>query len=298
MKVILATLALVSFAAGAQGTASSAGSEYQHQTPVDKMEVRALLGYKMLDMKNKGGSKTEFSGLSETVAFEYGVSEMISAGLELSNSGYDIKSTPAGGGAATTTKQSGLHDMVFFLNGRNAMGPGELRFGTLVNFSLGKNKQESNGNSNNASGGIGLTPFVGYEMAAGPGLVGARLSYMFWAGDRKQTDETNTPADEYTISGGSVFTTAFFYEMPMSSMTLGGALEFLAPAKSEYKLNGVKSAETNPHTETALAVYAPYYVNDMVTILPKIRYNTWTAKNSGLDSVSGWDINVGARFLF
>ncbi|NJL25819.1 MAG: hypothetical protein HC902_12015 [Calothrix sp. SM1_5_4] len=153
---------------------ASNGSEYQWQTPADKMELTPELSYQSFEFKNKTSGGSDSTGLTETLKFEYGISEDYSAGAILSHSSTEIK--PSGGSKRTA---SGLHDLGLFFHGRAPMMAGSLRYGIDTEFALAKAKMESNGDENVASGGIALAPFVGFEMGSETSTYGARLAYHF-----------------------------------------------------------------------------------------------------------------------
>lgn len=292
MKHILALLLTVSCSAA---FAADNGSQYQWQTPADKWEVtpKISLGSQTSTATNNGGdTKTSLFGIS--VLGEYGISEMFSAGLKLSNVN-NKEEMPNNGGSDKTT---GLEDLGLFFHGRTAMGPGSFRFGADVGFSLSKKEVKANGDETANSGGLTLAPFVGYEISSDKCTYGARLSYKMLMGDATSTNKGTTPATESKVSAGQSTALALFYEHDMAPVTLGAALEIDSMAKIESK-TGTTTTKTAGRTVTGLKLYVPYTVNDMITILPEFRYAQHTAKeNRTIDSVSGWDLGVGARFQF
>ena len=80
------------FVVSGSAFAADAGSQFQHQTPADKMELTPALGYDTMTTKNVGGSKDEGTGMHQRVMFEYGISEQFSAGAILENSSSKPKS--------------------------------------------------------------------------------------------------------------------------------------------------------------------------------------------------------------
>lgn len=292
MKHVLALLMLVSGSA----FAADNGSEYMWQTPADKWEVTPSLSMMKTTTKPKaaGAQDIEMSATTISVKGEYGISEQFSAGLLLANVSGKAEQ------GATSIDVKGMADIIAFFHGRNAMGTGSLRYGVDVGLGLSKREIESTGDTNVSSGGISLTPFVGYEIAAAPCTYGARLAYKMYAGERKQTDNTSTPADDDKITGPTTTSLAFFYEHDMAPVRLGAALEIASNTESEIKTNGGAGVKQGDgETTMGIKLYVPYTVNEMITILPEFTYAQATAKeNNTIDSKSGWNLGVGGRFTF
>lgn len=284
------------FAISGSAFAAEAGSQFQYQTPADKMELTPALGYVTENYKFIGGSESKGTGMRQRLMFEYGISEQFSAGVQLENSSIDYKLTPG----TTTRTQSGLKDLRAFFQGRNEMSAASLRYGISVDFGLAKNKTESNGNMNNSSGGIGLAPFVGYEMYMAPCTFGARLSYSMFMGERTHTDETSSPATEDKINGPSVLTTSFFYEHDMAPAKLGAALQIMNTSQTKTKSGTAASVDDkNSSSAYNLKLYAPYEVTPAIVILPEFNYTSYTAvPHTTYDSRGGFSLDVGARFVF
>jgi hypothetical protein len=284
-KILLSMVLFASVSAFAADGGGN-GSQFQWQTPADKMELTAGLIYQDENGKLKGGGSDELSGLSERVRFEYGISEMWSTGAQLMNSNLTEKIT----NTPNTTK-SGLADLDLFLYGRSAMGSASLRYGTDLGFSLAKHKTESNGDANISSGGLSLTPFLGYEMYNAPCTYGVRMSYKLFFGDRSYD---NNGTDEKIIGPNQV-TTSFFFEHDMKPMLLGAALEIINVDKTKTKISSVTTDAVGSHSAWNLKLYVPYEMGT-TTILPQLNYGNWTAKASTIDSVSDLEFEIAARF--
>lgn len=294
MKLRNVLLAVLPFVASAAMAADN-GSQYQWQTPADRFEVTPTLGYSYEKQKYKDGTNTETSGLYESVRGEYGISDMFSVGLLLKNVNMDVK--PSGEGKIS---QSGLVDPTLYLNGRTPLDGASLRFGLALDLGLGKAKYDSSGTAqkNAMSGGLALTPYVGYETMVGQGYLGARLSYKVWLGDRKAEIEDSSADIKY--KGGNVLTPALYYEAKMDTLTLGAAVELNYVQKSKYTNGNNPEVELgNGRTTWDVALYAPYEITPDITLLPQFTYGQWSAYDtSTIDNVNFWDVKVGARFGF
>ncbi len=284
MKHVLAILVVVSGSA----FAADNGSQYQWQTPADKWEVTPRLG--LINMTNapKVGTETKTSGMNISVKGEYGISEQFSTGLMLSNVNYSTDTTPE-------FKQTGMEDLVAFFHGRSAMGGGSLRYGADLGFSLVKAENKSATESNASSGGLSVTPFVGFEMQAAPCTYGARLSYKMYTGDRSVKNPA--PAAEDKLSGPTTTTLSLFYEHDMAPMTLGAALEIAGQSSTEDKTTP-PSTKSSGNTLTGIKLYVPYMASESITVLPEFKYAKATSMPSTTDSVTMWELAVGGRFSF
>lgn len=286
MKHVLAFLLFASCSAFAASSGGN-GSEYQWQTPADKIEVTPRLDYINRTDAPKTGSDTKVTGFHVGLLGEYGISEMFSAGLSLSNLSYTINTTPE-------TKKSGLEDLNVFFHGRSEMGMGSLRYGIDVGFGLAKSETKTNGDQNASSGGMSLAPFVGYEMNMAPCTYGARLSYKMFMGDRTHTNG----ATEEKLSGPTTTSLALFYEHDMAPMKIGAALEIEGSGSYDTKVNGTSSGKTSGETMTGVSIYAPYEINPMITVVPAFKYAKATSMPSTTDSTTYWTLGASGRFTF
>jgi hypothetical protein len=290
----------VMFSASAFGADSQVaeGSQFQHQTAASTFELTPQLEYDSITLKLKSTTldKAEIVGPISSVMGEYGLNDMFSVGLLLAYQSFDQKYSPSG--LVQDVHQKGLKDPDLFLNGRVAAGPGSFRFGTHLSFSLEDSKTDSSGDSNAATGGTALTPFVGYEAYFGPHTVGARMTYTVYKGDRKQSDSSSGTQVNSTISGGETLTTQVFYEYLMEQVTLGVAAELNNIKGAKITSNGT-SQDSSGSSGYSLAVYAPWQLAPNVTLLPRFNYGAFTAfDRTNIDSISAWGIQIGARFAF
>ncbi|MGE4131766.1 MAG: hypothetical protein AB7F86_09005 [Bdellovibrionales bacterium] len=297
-RLLLTAVFALALQAHAEG-GSNLGSEYQWQTGEGKVEVTGTLDYYSATTKYKSTStitETNTKGLSETVMGEYGLTDMFSAGGWIRNRDWKNEFSPS---SNTSTKYSGFGDLVLFFHGKMDMGTGSFRYGADINLGLGKQKQKSNGDLTYTTGGMGLTPFVGYEMYSNSCTYGARLSHELALAHRKREVEGTTTV-EHELSGAEPTELAFFYEHNMQPMILGAALEFTSVSKEEDKNKSTNTTSKSAgHTSTALALYVPYEVAENITILPEFKYGKYTAyDSSSIDSVTFWDLSVGGRFAF
>lgn len=278
--------------------APTTNPEYLHQAPEGTLELTGVLSYATSTAKYKSGNKSDTKGFREVLLFEGGLNDLASAGVAL---GYhSLKNTSSAPNTSSTTS-SGLEDLDVFLHARSNMVNGSFRYGLDVNLAVEKDKREANGDTNAATGGIALQPFVGYEIQTGAATVGGRLAYAFWVGDRKAeiTNSSGTTIS-YTLSGGNSLTPSVFLETPLQeTTTLGFAFEMAFSDKSKYEVNGTSGDYTSSRSRWNLMTYVPVDVTSTIRIVPRVAYGQFSAfDTSSLDSQDMWTIDLGARFVF
>lgn len=295
-KTVLAMIASLSLNAMA-ADGGGKGSQFLYQAPVDKIQLTPALTYLSLTAKLKGAvTKLESSGYTGALRSEYGISDMFSAGATLSYTSLKNEYSPAGVTASTDSK--GLDDIRFFLLGRMDQAASSFRFGTDVNFSLSKSITEADSDTNRASGGISLEPFVGYEMYWNACTVGTKLAYKLYAGDRKAEDKSATPTTTSDVSGGETVTWSAFYEHDMKPWTLGVSLDWESEAKDKEDTNGTVTTSAGQSIMT-LTLYAPYEVSESLTVYPLVNYGKYTAfDTASIESANSYAVQVKGRFTF
>lgn len=306
----VASLAVLLGASFAQAQVAPAMDvEYFHQAPAGVFELRPHVNYMGLNSKGIGGALDgKISGISDLGArLEYGFNEMFSFYGDLSVSMLESKyGTGVNAQTEATTTSSGLDDIELGFRGTNAMGMGSLRYGLALNLGLENRKTENGsllGGKNNSSGGLNLMPYVGYDMAVGPGFWGARLSYQ-WMGERSIDNSVNGATVSGKLKEGHVLGLGTFYEYLLSDMILGGRLQYDMPSNS--KLSGFNNA-TDTTLETSnnltLGVYTRIPVGPGV-LLAGFDYMFLTGKKllastgDNTDGVNAWNLNVGYRIAF
>ncbi len=300
MKLFLATIAATLLSANAHAVQEQS-SEIFHQAGAGSFEFSPALDYARLKATYKnnvlGLKSTTVTGPHIEGKFEYGINSMLAVGGILGYASTNSEVSPSGIIKDTTSK--GMVDPDIFLNGAIAAGPGSFRFGTHFTYSIDKSKTEANGDTNQASGGMALIPFIGYEMPVGPHIFGGRLSYELIKGDRKSTDSSGGTDVNSTTSGGEDLSAAFFYEFAMPAVSLGTSLEVIASKETSTETAGISTDNHDSTTRAQLNFYAPFRAAPNFTLIPRVSYQRYTAYNSALvDYFDGFLVHVGARFAF
>lgn len=277
----LVAAVLVGGTAQAQEGGGSSSSEFFFQSAAGASNVTAGVDYGMLTTEPKGGgAETEMSGFGVRAEYEYGLNEMLSLGARLQ---YQSMTTEGIAGAADTDND-GLANPEIFLKGTSAMGTGRLRYG--VTFGLGLENQTAD---NVSTGGHSLTPYVGYDMDMGGGILGARLSYG-WMMER--TFETAGGAEVKT-EGGNMLGVSGFYEFMMADALLGAAVHFRDFADTE---NAAGASNNDAYSPLGLQIYSRIPVSTFV-LLPSLAYD-FSAGGDRYDSYNDMTLSVAARFGF
>lgn len=293
--LVIAAAALLSNLAFAEG-GSDNGSQYQHQTASGLFELTPTVSYETTTKKFKNGAaKHDFPITNERLMGEYGIDEMFSVGLTLTNSDIQDKTT------GSTHKFQGLADPDLFLNGRSAMGSGSLRFGTHLTMALGDSKLDSSGEKSNAySGGYALTPFVGYELKDSSMTYGVRVLFDLLKGEGKWKNDgfAFMPASGKFKDGKQVISSIFF-EQEINPVTWGVDVQLENHQKTYLDFDGGGSYETLPaYNRVNLNVYAAYMASDSITILPTLSYINFSAGPKDVDSQTGFGGQIAGRFAF
>lgn len=306
------------------------GSEFQHQANAGTWEVTPALTYGDMymadDPANTGSPLNQNPNTSTDDHFfmlsatgEYGIIPMLSVGVKLMYEMDSISYSPSNGidpTGGTSMKASGLTDPEIFVNGRNELSFGSLRWGAHFRFTLGKHVIDSSGTSEDEnSGGMTFTPFVGYERQLGStGVIGARLKYDIIQTDRNFTDNSTAVASlpgmvSYTVKGGNNAVLSVFYETNLDPVILGfdtglfwhqgSTINFSQPVA------GVSSLDAHDgQMAPFLDVYGNWKLAPNIELLPKFGMNVVNSNQGYLpgtvaqNKVVTTSGTVGARFSF
>ena len=273
----------------AQAASDTGGSEYFHQAAGGANEITPMFSYANgIQKMNDGTADTKTNGIKNLgVQYEYGINEMLSV---YGNIGYGSVGVDRSGSSTA----SGLNDLNLGVKGTSAMGMGSLRYGLNLNLPFEKAKVDGGGRATNAStGGLGLTPYVGYDMVAGPGMWGARLSYNY-----KFNRSYDYGSYNPTVTGGSVLGLGTFYEFNVAEMIFGGKLQYdIAQDTTIGRQNASDLTGPTGNIFTA-GLYTRINVGPG-NLLAGIDYGMLAGnKPSGTDSIMNSVINVGYRVAF
>jgi hypothetical protein len=263
---------------------SSGSSYFFWQAGAGKSYLLPELSYTKISatLKPAGDFSEKSTGIQ--VSYEYGWNEDISVGATLGYSKDKLDNT------GTSSTNSGVEDLKFYLKGTRDLAPGNLKYGASLNLSPGKNKTETNGDSNEFTGRHSITPYVGYEMKANAFTFGGKLSYELAITDEKSEDATGAE----TKTGGDTSTEiALFGESSCSFGRWGASLTHLMTSKSK-PAGGTESS--NPTADT-LDIYGDHNINDTTTLTGTIGYAK-IGSSDNIDSGHGIHLALGARVNF
>jgi len=270
------------------------GSQYQYQAPANQFDLTPALEFQGVNTKFKGGSTSSLKQTTVTIDAmgEYGLNDMFSVGLILAAA---AEGDDNGTSGVRNTHSTGFLDPDLFVNGRLQLGPGSFRFGTHLTVALEKKHLYSDGNSNQSSGGIHMSPFVGYEVEINRNIFGARFIYDF----SLMHNKLDLQGLSGTEKGGEVFTSALFYEYHLTRVIIGGAFELTNQASARSEMSDGSVTDSLSQSSWRIKGYAPVRLSSRATILPSIAYGQAAAFDStNTDSVSTWELNVPIRITF
>ncbi|NJL25820.1 MAG: hypothetical protein HC902_12020 [Calothrix sp. SM1_5_4] len=85
----------------------------------------------------------------------------------------------------------------------------------------------------------------------------------------------------------------------MQPVLLGAALELSNFSKVESSASGTTTEVSDPASVLGLKLYVPWTATPSITVLPEFNYQTYTVFNTAsFESISGWSLDVAARFQF
>jgi hypothetical protein len=290
----------------------SNGSQFLYQTEAHKYNVSPRIGI--------DSSATEYSqnnlkryevGFPVGVEGEWGINQMFSLGLDLTYSA-SARTYKCDTNCPENTHSSGLMDPTLKFKGRNAIAGGTIRYGADLSLSLEKSKISSSGNSNAASGGTTLAPWIGYEHELGPGFIGGKIQYDLYKGDRKVQNDTVAgattvdPANDAanatsTDSNGQNVALNVFYEMKFKTKyTAGANVNYVYHAETRTSVNGASSRGTRDQgSATGLKLYGTIQFTERIALLPAIGFEAVRYSNSNVvDGAAIFGAGAAGRFTF
>jgi hypothetical protein len=307
-QLLIGLVSLAGTSAFGADSGTNAGSEMLHQTAAGKWEVTPDIEYhnytiKMNDQAANG--KLTGTGFTESVKGEYGINEMFSVGLKLAITNDSWKLTDDTGTDYPKGSRKGLENPQIYFIGNLDLSGNKFKYGLNLDLSVTKHKLDTtNFEDHNAdTGGTGLTPWVGWEMNDGVGILGARLSYSFLLSDRKITITAAGGDTDATEKQGQLVSLTVFHEFSFNPMwSLGVALSYNTINSTKDTDNtGKETTSDSGHAGFNLAVYAPINVADNITLLPRITYGDSGMLLIGASDVKNFNnmsIGFGARFAF
>lgn len=284
-------------------------SYFQHQVASGSWDLQLGAYWKERKTQYVGNghllSKQKTSG--EFLSGEYGFNDFLALGAGIGIESTRLRNSTPSENAEFMSK--GATDPQFLLKGRIAMALGTLYGGTTLTYPTQKHVIEASGNSNMASGGTSVTPYIGYEIARGDHTMGVRVAYQVWLGSRQIEDRsfglnsTTITVDEQ-VTGGNVLTASTFYEFAWQRLTMGLAALVEETAAKTTTYDATQSRDTSPDRDSptgriALQFYAPVELGLRFTLLPSIevgRYHAIDTEN--VHSIHDFKGQVQARYTF
>ncbi len=270
-------------------------SEFMHQAAPEVLEVTPQLVYTALTIsfKNAAVEKYAIRGFTSAVLVEYGFSDYLTLGAQLSYSNLKSSYTPE---LLQSTTQKGLADPHLILNGMISSDVGNLRYGVDFSFALEKSKTDINGSSNAASGGMEFAPMLGYEFNLGNSMLGFRAE----AGLKGSRTQVGPFGTESKVSGGNSYSGDIFYELHLEPTIIGLDLAYVYSSSSKSETNGIVSENGDKISAYGAALYARFCISKMIDIIPSFAYAKYNVLGglSPSDNISISGIATGAKVRF
>lgn len=284
LQKMLIAAALV-FGAAAHANTSGMQSEFFFQSEAGKSELTPRIGYKMLTQKPDvaGATETKVNGIANTgISYEYGINSMFALEGALYFSSLETDGTPK-------VKYSGLQDPEIILKGTSDMSGGHLRYGAILGLGFEKNKlATATQDGNMASGGYTLAPYIGVDMNAGGGIIGARALYEY----RMERTIDNGTGTDAKVKDGHELGLNVFYEHFFADMLIGGSVNYLSAGDVKDSDTGATVEES--HNTTGVSIYSRIPM-DSWALIPRLDYDFSRNHYSKYDDIT---LSVAARFGF
>lgn len=210
------------------------------------------------------GLDIESTGSIVALEYDHALSNQFSLGIEISSARQEDDIEGAGG----KTESIGLRDIEVRLKGRQAVGEG-LRYGGALKFSPRAAEVDSDGDSNQFSGGNSVTPYVGYQWAQEKAFIGVQFSRDFQLGKAELEDESSGTMLEYKLEGGEITSFDVFYEAVLTErVSLGAVLELVK--QEDIKISGASTGTLDGKSGSGLVIYVPVTLGNGV-LTPRLQ---------------------------
>jgi hypothetical protein len=270
-------------------------------------QIAVSLGATSRSMKfeiKQAGAKfadLEIAHMPIGVGVTYGLSEGHAIGLS-TDFGTDKTTTkPVAPASSTEAKDTGMSDLVIAYDG----SAGPIYFGADLGVSLSKHK-EANTNvtpaldGDRSSGGMSLTPSIGYHHSMGSMAFGAKLTYGYLM-ERTETDQA-TPEVESKITGGNTISLTPYFEFSHGMGDVAVYFDYSSIADKTTTPTGGTGTDSGARKHTTLGVKGNVDVASMAAIVYDVAYTMVSDFNAAasFDKATGSVMSLGAgvRFTF
>lgn len=229
------------------GSASAAESEFFFQADEDQ-HLLSFAGLYNNSSLESGSTTIDSDGFLIRVQYEQGISEMLSWNVGVDYGNFTREST-------SESKISGLSDLQFALKGRYMTSNGSLRFGADSEFGLQEFEVENDDDSNRASGGIKISPYIGYQWQWDQNVMGVRVARDIILKD-SHGDYQGSDAE---VDGGEYTSISIFYEREINDMNrMGFALGQTARDDWDLIVGGTSNPQDGENALYTLNLYGRF----------------------------------------
>jgi hypothetical protein len=318
LKSMIAILALLcSGAAFAEGTTTDYGTIIHHQAAGGAWEVWPIVNFQSMMFKSNsqgnltgaGNEKYTTNANAEVVHAEYGIADGYSVGVEVGFANSSTTTSPdLTQYGVKNPSASGMLDPNIFFKGRLPFDfGGTFVYGLSVSIGTGPVTISSSNSFNTTNGGIGMTPYIGWEQQAmnGTAHYGAHLDFTGYLNNRNWHDSYNRGSGgtecDYTKSGGQYTELEIYWEQAFSqSFILSAALGYSGYQSTKTTGDGVTNSDDNGVAGLGGGIYAAYFITPKIFIVPVVKYLSVanTQYYAHIQSASTMSGMVYADFMF
>lgn len=302
LRLLVLLFSLVSSTVAWAQDSADEQSELLRQAPGGALELSPSIGVSSTRFEIKNTNiEGNSSSLPVGLEVEYGFNDFFSLGADVGYSMSSMRWENCGAPyICESSKSKGMVDPSLAAKLRLPVGEGAIRLNLNYSFSLEDSKTESDGDSNNASGGSTLTAGLGYEHRIGPNIFGGIISMEVYQSERTHKDEEPPTTGTEKIEGGETMALGAFYQRRLpSNHAFGVAVAYTITDETKSKSAGVTTDNNNKFEALALHGYMQLRMNDRLTLIPSLMVGTVDMPSrSDAEDVTATNITGTARFTF
>ena len=294
-----AVFAVNANAAFSTNDASSGVSEWEHQAPIDTLEISLI--YNSESDKATPSSANIFSAGSKTgsqygLKAEYGYMQSLTFGVQGKYANDSVSLTGFNSQSAASVQTNGLVGFSAFIKGNADFTSGTVTYGVQYH-SVNSDEVFTPGACNCSLTGYDITPSLGLEFWLTGAVTGLQVQYVVM-GNQSLVNELNSPTTTETVKGGNAVKGTLFYEENFQSFKLGAAFTYVSAADTQD--NTSSATDNDANTSLIGTIYIPIYFADSAAFLPSANYTaqTYSSSLSAVKSDTQFNANVALRVGF
>lgn len=275
-------------------------SEWEHQGPVDAIEITPI--YTSESDKSTPQSNSSVlsagkkSGSQYGLRAEYGWMQALTLGVQGNYASDGVALTPASSSATTTVQTNGIVGFSAFIKGNVDFTSNTFAYG-LEYKSLNAYELITANGVDAAQTGYQIIPYLGLEFKLNGAVTGVQVKYLVM-GNQSLKNEVANPTTTQTVSGGNAVKGTLFYEENFSFFKLGAAFIYTSASATQDTTTSLTNNDAS--TSMAGSVYLPIYFSTNWVLLPSALYTAQSFSSSlaALKGEADFDWSVALRVGF